>query len=59
MRIFSKEKFLKDDWNNKFYYEVITNLYKENNWVNLLDGLSENQIKQLGYSIVEEAMVEI
>ena len=58
MRVFSKEKFLEDNWNREFYFNEILSVVGENNWVNLLNGLTEEQIKMLGYAVVEEGMIE-
>lgn len=59
MQVFSKEKFLSNFENQEFYFTYILSVYGENNWVNLLDGKNEDEIKKLGYMIVEEAMVNV
>ena len=57
MKVFSKEKFLSNLEYQEFYFAYILSVYGENNWVNLLDGKNEEEIKELGYMVVEEAMV--
>lgn len=57
MQVFSKEKFLSNFDNQEFYFTHILSVYGENNWVNLLDGKNEKEIKELGYMVVEEAMI--
>lgn len=59
MQVFSKEKFLSNFENQEFYFAYILSQYGENNWVNLLDGKNGNEIKELGYMVVEEAMVDV
>lgn len=58
MRVFSKKKFLENFENQEFYFAYILSQYGENNWVNWLDGKNENEIKQMGYVPIEEAMVD-
>ena len=59
VRIFSKEKFLSNLDNQEFYFAFILSQYGENNWVNWCDGKNEDEIKELGYVVVEEAMVDV
>lgn len=55
MQVFSKKKFLENFENQEFYFAYILSRYGENNWVNLCDGKNENEIKAMGYSIVERS----
>ena len=59
MRVFSKEKFLSDFENQGFYFTFILSQYGENNWVNWCDGKNEEEIKQMGYVPIEEAMIDV
>ena len=56
MKVFNKEKFL-DNYSD-FYFEFILSQYGENNWVNLCNGKTEDEIKMLGYAPIEDCMIE-
>lgn len=58
MKAFSKEKFLSIEEYKKYYYKWILPMVGEDNWVNNLDGKTEKEIQDLGYSPVKEAMIE-
>lgn len=58
MRVFSKEKFLKDEDCRKFYDEIIYPWIGENNWVNKFNGKTEKEIRDAGYTPIEQGMIE-
>lgn len=54
MKVFSKEKFIEvegiEEYNDSFA--------NNESWVDECDGLTEEQMKELGYQIIEKCMIE-